>query len=499
MSNCILEMKGICKSFPGVKAVDNVDLCLDRGEVLALVGENGAGKSTLMKILSGAYKQDGGTITIDNQLMDLAHYNPIKSIQAGVSVIYQELNYLGTVSVAENIFLGRLPYKRRGFVDYKKLYEDSMRIQMQLGLGDIDPFEEVGGLLTAQKQLIEVARAYARDAKIIVMDEPTASLSDKEIEHLYKIIRIFKARGGSVIFISHKLDEIFAVCDSVLVMRDGRSVLRKPIDQLDKHSIISAMVGRELENMYPVSDRSFGKEVLRVEGLSTDYLKDISLSVRAGEIVGLYGLMGAGCENITGCIYGIEHKKSGSIQVCGKPMDSEKPSSSIAAGIAYVPGERKTGGLMLNMNVKSNVTIASLRDIARRGMLNLRREEELSERWVNKLGVKTPDVATEVDSLSGGNQQKVVFAKCLNVNPHVLLLNEPTRGVDVGAKAEIYKLMEEFCENGLGILMASSEMPETMAICDRIIVVHHGRITAEFNKHEAPYDQLQIMKAVLGE
>jgi ABC-type sugar transport system ATPase subunit len=497
MNKHLLEMKNICKSFPGVKAVDMVDLYLHKGEVLALVGENGAGKSTLMKILSGAYKQDSGDIIIDETAVDTDKYTPLKSIELGVSVIYQELNYLSTVSIAENIFIGRLPKKRSGIIDYKKLASESIIIQKELGLELLDPFQEVSGLLVAQKQLLEVARAFVRNSKIIVMDEPTASLTDKEIEQLYTIIRKYKNQGGAVIFISHKLDEIFNICDSIMVMRDGKKVMQSPIQNETKNSIIAAMVGRELKNMYPIEIRDIKEPILEINNLSTDFLKNISFHVSAGEIVGLYGLLGAGCENITQCIYGIEKYKTGTFRVNGKLLDFSSPSRCLKAGIAYVPSERKSGGMLLNMPVRANITLSTLRNISKRGMLHLREEIKVSKEWIKTLGIKTPNVDTDAELLSGGNQQKVVFAKCLNVHPNVILMNEPTRGVDVGAKAEIYKLMEVFCNEGLGILMVSSEMPETLAICDRILVIHNGTISMEFQRGE--YDQMSIMKAMLGE
>jgi ABC-type sugar transport system ATPase subunit len=492
-------MNGISKSFPGVKAVDNVDLYLEKGEIMALVGENGAGKSTLMKILAGAYKHDEGSIVIDGTNIESGKYGPRDAIGIGVSVIYQELNYLKTVSVAENIFIGRLPKSKNGMIDYKKLYKDSIEIQKQLGLENIDPSEEVEGLLTAQKQLLEIARAFARNAKIIVMDEPTASLTDKEIEHLYSIMRKFTQGGGSIIFVSHKLDEVFTISDSVMVMRDGKNVMRKPIAELTKNDVITAMVGRELKDMYPVGAHEIKEPVFEIRNLSTDFLKDINLTVRAGEIVGLYGLMGAGCENVTSCIYGIERFKSGEFIVDGKKTDLSTPAKNIAAGIAFVPSERKSGGLLLNLPIKMNISIASLKKIKKHGMLDLKKEENLANEWSKRLHIKTPDVFVDAESLSGGNQQKVVFAKEMNLAPKLLILNEPTRGVDVGAKVEIYKLMEKFCQDGVGILMVSTEMPETMAIADKIIVLHNGKITAEFEKSQKEYDQFSLMKAVLGE
>lgn len=401
--------------------------------------------------------------------------------------------------MAENIFLGRIPKKKSGVIDYKKLYADSRSIQKELGLESLDPRQEVGGLLTAQKQLLEVARAFARNARIIVMDEPTASLTDKEIEHLYAIIRKFQKRGGSVIFISHKLDEIFKVCDSVMVMRDGKNVMRSGLKDETKDSIIAAMVGRELKNMYPVEEHEAGEILLEVKDLCTDFLKHISFTVRAGEIVGLYGLMGSGCEDVTRCLYGIEHFTDGECYIGGKKIEVTGPSRSIKNGIAYVPGERKIEGLLLNMSVKANVTLASLKKFAKRGFLNLKKEQENTQEWIKTLGIKTPGTDTEAENLSGGNQQKVVFSKCLNISPKVLLLNEPTRGVDVGAKAEIYKLMDKFCRDGMGILMVSSEMPETMAICDRIIIIHDGSIKGEMDRKQEAYDQFVIMRGVLGE
>jgi ABC-type sugar transport system ATPase subunit len=403
------------------------------------------------------------------------------------------------VSVAENIFIGRLPKSKNGMIDYRKLYKDSMDIQKQLGLENIDPSEEVERLLTAQKQLLEIARAFARNAKIIVMDEPTASLTDKEIEHLYSIMKKFTQGGGSIIFVSHKLDEVFTISNSVMVMRDGKGVMRKPIAELTKNDVITAMVGRELKDMYPVGAHEIKEPVFEIRNLSTDFLKDINLTVRAGEIVGLYGLMGAGCENITSCIYGIERFKSGEFIVDGKKTDLSTPAKNIAAGIAFVPSERKSGGLLLNLPIKMNISIASLKKIKKRGLLDLKKEEDLANEWSKALHIKTPDVFVDAESLSGGNQQKVVFAKEMNIAPKLLILNEPTRGVDVGAKVEIYKLMEKFCQDGVGILMVSTEMPETMAIADKIIVLNNGKITAEFEKSKQEYDQFSLMKAVLGE
>ena len=497
MAEHLLEMKGISKSFPGVKALDKVELVLDKGEVLGLVGENGAGKSTLMKILSGAYRQDEGEIIFEGRPVDLSHYSPVVSLDMGIALIYQELNYMSSVSIAENIFIGHLP-KKRGRIDYRKLYEDSLQIQKLLGMENLDPRMEVGSLLTAQKQLLEIARAYARNAKVIVMDEPTASLTDQEIDHLYKIIDLFKKDGGSVIFISHKLDEVFAVCDTVMVMRDGQNVMREKLSDLDKDRIVAAMVGRELKNMYPVGAHQTGETILEVKGLSTDFLKDISLHVQLGEIVGLYGLMGAGCEEITQCLYGLKSFKQGTVILGGREVSLQNPSDGIANGIAYVPSERKSEGLLLNLSVVHNTTLVGLKKFIHRGVIDLKGEEKNTWEWIDTLGIKTPDTQTEVDSLSGGNQQKVVFAKCLNVSPKLLLLNEPTRGVDVGAKAEIYKLMERFCSEGMGILMVSSELPETMAICDRVYILNEGRMTGHFEK-KAGYDQFEIMKAVFGE
>lgn len=498
MAEHLLEMRGITKEFPGVKALDQVELHIDKGEVLALVGENGAGKSTLMKILSGAYEQDSGTIWLDGEEIDKNSYSPLVSLEKGISVIYQELNYLSSISVAENIFLGRLP-KKNGLIDYQTLYKNSMEVQKELGLENLDPMQEVGELLTAQKQLLEVARAFARKAKIIVMDEPTASLTVSEIEHLYKIIEKFKNQGGAVIFISHKLEEVFRICDTVMVMRDGKKVKQSLLKDETKDTIVAAMVGREMSNMYPIESHEAQEVVLEVNNLSTDFLENISLKVKAGEIVGLYGLMGAGCEEVTRCIYGLQPYKSGSIHVNGKELKVREPSQCLKEGIAYVPSERKTEGLLLNLSVSANVTLSILKSFLRKGFLSLRQEEKNTLQWIKKLGIKTPDTYAEVENLSGGNQQKVVFAKCLNLAPKILLLNEPTRGVDVGAKAEIYKLMEQFCKQGMGILMVSSELPETMALSDRIVIIHDGKITGELDRSENGYDQFTIMKAVFGE
>ena len=494
MSEAILEMRGISKSFPGVKALSNVSLTLNRGEVLALIGENGAGKSTLMKILSGAYQADEGTIVLKGK--SYTHYRPDEAIDNGISVIYQELNDLRSLSVAENIFVGHLPHKKGGFVDYRLLREKSLEAQKAVGLGNLDPFTNAGKLSVAERQLIEVARSFMRGADIIVMDEPTAPLTDTEIEQLYTIIRKFTAEGGAVILITHKLNEVFEIADKVTVLRDGMNVMEKDIHDLTQPELIAAMVGREVKQVYEMSEREMSQTVLEVQNLSNDIAKNINFNIQRGEIFALYGLMGAGCEEITASIFGVRPCTYDSIKLCGKEIAPRCPSDSLAAGIAYIPSERKTEGLMLGMNVTKNITLSTLSQYCKNGLMQTKEETATAKDWIAKLRIKTPSSETITNTLSGGNQQKVVFAKAMNTAPKLLILNEPTRGVDVGARAEIYKLMEEFCQQGVAVLMVSSDMQETMSIADRIAAVHEGSISAVFSRGN--YTQTELAQAVIG-
>lgn len=495
MSETILEMKGISKAFPGVKALDNVNLKLEKGEVLALIGENGAGKSTLMKILAGAYQADEGTIVVDGK--EFKHYLPDEAISNGISVIYQELNDLHTLSIAENIFVGQLPTKNGRIVDRKKLKQQTIDALHEVGLGDLDPSALAGSLSVAQRQLIEVARAFMRNSKIIVMDEPTAPLTDAEIEQLYSIIRKFTSTGGSVILITHKLNEVFEIADRVSVLRDGTNVMEKMTSDLTSEELITAMVGREVKQVYDMAERDMSETVFELSNLSNNIAKNVSFSIHSGEIVALYGLMGAGCEDITASIYGVKPCTYDSMKLCGKEIKPSSPSQSIDEGIAYVSSERKTDGLLLGMNLTKNITLATLSKYCRNGIMQSKSEKSAAEDWIKKLRIKTPDSDTIVGTLSGGNQQKVVFAKAMNSVPKLLILNEPTRGVDVGARAEIYKLIEEFCLQNVAVLMVSSDMTETMSIADRVLSVHDGKITGEFVKNN--YTQAELAQAVIGD
>lgn len=495
MSETILEMKGISKAFPGVKALDNVNLKLEKGEVLALIGENGAGKSTLMKILAGAYQADEGTIVVDGK--EFKHYLPDEAIRNGISVIYQELNDLHTLSIAENIFVGQLPTKNGRIVDRKKLKQQTIDALYEVGLGDLDPSALAGSLSVAQRQLIEVARAFMRNSKIIVMDEPTAPLTDAEIEQLYSIIRKFTSTGGSVILITHKLNEVFEIADRVSVLRDGTNVMEKMTSDLTSEELITAMVGREVKQVYDMAERDMSETVFELSNLSNNIAKNVSFSIHSGEIVALYGLMGAGCEDITASIYGVKPCTYDSMKLCGKEIKPSSPSQSIDEGIAYVSSERKTDGLLLGMNLTKNITLATLSKYCRNGIMQSKSEKSAAEDWIKKLRIKTPDSDTIVGTLSGGNQQKVVFAKAMNSVPKLLILNEPTRGVDVGARAEIYKLIEEFCLQNVAVLMVSSDMTETMSIADRVLSVHDGKITGEFVKNN--YTQAELAQAVIGD
>lgn len=492
----ILEMKDIYKAFPGIVANDHVNLTLEKGEVLALIGENGAGKSTLMKILSGAQRPDSGTIIVDGK--SLSGYNTKEAIALGIGIVYQELNYLGALSIAENLYIGRVPTKGRAKkIDYARMAEDAKAIMKEVGLEHLDPMTPVEQLSVAQKQLVEIARAFTRDLKILVLDEPTSALSDTETEDLFRLIRRFKANGVSIIYISHRLNEIFEVADSVMIMRDGRNVARRKISETCTEELVRDMVGREIKDMYPKRGNiSIGKEIFRVENLRTDFLKDVAFDVREGEVVGLFGLMGAGRTEICDCIMAMKKYERADMVIDGKKYAPRKPSEALASGVAYVPAERKSDGICAVSSVKDNITIANLRKFAPKGIMNLKQEMEIAKGWVGKLNIKVPQILAPVDTLSGGNQQKVVVAKGLNTEPKLMILNEPTRGVDVGAKVEIYNLINDLCESRKAVLMISSELPEIMSMADRIFVIHEGKITAEIQKKD--FSQETLLKYAIG-
>ena len=491
----LLEMKQITKRFPGVLANDNVDLTLNEGQVLALVGENGAGKSTLIKMLSGSYTPDGGEIFVEGKQMTT--FTPANSESMGVAVIHQELNSILQLSIAENIFVGNLP-RKHGFIDYKTLYAESLRIQRIVGLGHLHPSLKALNMTVAERQLLELAKVVSKNAKIIVMDEPTATLNTAETEALFKIIKNLQAEGKGIIYISHKLDEIFAVCDTVMIMRDGKKVQETKVADITRDEIVTGMVGRHIEDMYPVHERPIGDVKLEVKGLRTKLLKDVSFSVRSGEILGLYGLIGSGSDEALRALFGADPYEAGEFFVDGEPVKITKPYEAMAAGLAYIPSERKSEGLFLQMDIAYNTSIVSLEKMSKKGVLNLKKEAEITTEWVKTLRTATPSIETKADSLSGGNQQKVVLAKWLNTDAKVILLHEPTRGIDVGAKVEIYNLMEKFCEDGYAVIMVSSDMPEVLSISDRVVTFYEGRITGEFTGSEINMDNL-LRYAIGGE
>lgn len=495
MKNPILSMEGIYKEFPGVVAVNNVDLVLYGGEVLALIGENGAGKSSLMKILGGSYICNAGRITVEGKEVDIAA--PSISLELGISVIYQELNYCDKMSVAENIMLGQTPVtgplKR---VDYKALREHSLEIQKMIGLEEVDPFAPLSTLSIGQKQLVEIGKAYARKTKILIMDEPTSALNDREVELLFRLVKKLKEEGLGIIYISHKLDEVMYLCDRVQIMRDGVSTGTYDIKDITKEQMVAKMVGRKLSDMYPIKPRTFGGELLRVEHLYTNYLKDVSFSVRRGEILGLYGLMGAGCEDVLQCLFGAQKRAYGDFYLDNKKIEIENCKDGVKNKIAYVPGERKTEGLILEYSISDNMSVASL-DLLKKPF-GIDRKKEIREvsKWAKQLNIKTVDLDVPAGKLSGGNQQKVIIGKWLMTNPTVFLLNDPTKGVDVGAKVEIYKLMENFCEQGMCVIFFSSEMAEIINTVDRLLVMHEGEVSAVYQKDE--FTQENIMRSAIG-
>ena len=489
----VLELKGISKSFPGVKALTDVEFNVRKGEILALVGENGAGKSTLMKILSGSYKKDTGTVIFDGREVNVS--SPKEAERLGLSIIHQELNILDGITVAENIFLGRQP-KKHGVVDWKQMNRQAKELFETLDI-HIDVTRKVRGLSVAQKQMIEIAKAVSYDTKLVIMDEPTSSLTDQETRILFRIIRDLKRKNVAVIFISHRMDEIFEICDRATVLRDGQCIGTRDLKDTTREDLIVMMIGRELTKQYPERNVSIGDQLLRVEDLSDGKkVKHISFSVRAGEVLGFAGLVGSGRTETMRLVFGADRRASGDIYLEGARLNIRTPGDSVASHIAFVTEDRKAEGLLMRQPVKNNIVMVSLDKIKKRRVLNMKMERETARKYVNDLKIVTPTIYQKAMFLSGGNQQKVVVAKWLFSDAKVIILDEPTRGIDVGAKREIYEIINQLAGEGKAIIVVSSEMEEIMGISDRILVMHEGKIAGELQKEE--FSQRTISGYAIG-
>jgi len=482
-------MENICKSFPGVRALDNVSFEVLPAEVHALMGENGAGKSTLMKVLAGAYHADSGSIYLDGKLITID--SPQRAMELGINIIYQEFNLVPHLSVAENIYLGREPQAAvPGFVNSKKMREDAQEVMDNLG-AQIDVRTLVHRLSVAQHQMVEIAKATSRRSKVIAMDEPSATLTEHELENLWRLIRQLRTEGVSIIYISHRMEEVFNIADRVTVLRDGHTVGTAPVNAVTKEDLIQMMVGRKLEENFPKAGVPVGAPMLEVRGLTRKgVLEDINLTVHAGEIVALAGLVGSGRTEIARCIFGADPFDAGTMTLNGKPLTVRSPRDAIKSGIGLVTEDRKQQGLVLGMTVRENTTLAALRSLTTAGFISSSRERAVAEEYVKSLGVRTPSVEQMIRNLSGGNQQKVVLAKWLFTHSKLLIMDEPTRGIDVGAKVEIYQLMNELVKQGVGILMISSELPEVLGMADRIVVVRGGRIVGEMDRADATQEKI---------
>lgn len=493
MSTKILEMKGISKSFPGVKALDNVNLNIYQGKVMAVLGENGAGKSTLMKILSGVYQRSSGEILFGGKPVEFQ--NTRDSQDCGIAIIHQELNLIPELSIGENIFLGREPLTKFNLIDWKKLYKDTEELLKLLSVEE-DPRVTVAGLSIGKKQMIEIAKALSINAEIIIMDEPTDALTDKETESLFKIVNLLRQQGKSVVYISHRLKEIFEICDHVTVLRDGRFVDEKLVSEINEDLLIEMMVGRKLTEQYPKQTIDLGDTVLEVKNLTNRFVKDISFDLKKGEVLGIAGLMGAGRTELVKTIYGAIKLDSGEIYIDGKLIVNKSEGDAVSHKITYVSEDRKKDGLVLGMSVKENISLSALVNFAKNGIINKAKEEEEAKNYIKKMSIKTPSMNQLVRNLSGGNQQKVSIAKSLMNDPKVLILDEPTRGVDVGAKKEIYELINTFKSQGMSMIVVSSEILEILGICDRILVMHEGRVSGILDVKEAT--QENIMRLAVG-
>ncbi|MDI9510314.1 MAG: ATP-binding cassette domain-containing protein [Bacillota bacterium] len=487
----ILEMRHISKSFPGVKALDDVTIKVRPGTVHSLMGENGAGKSTLMKCLFGINSIDEGEIILDGKKVNFE--NPAQALTNHVSMVHQELNQVLDRSVMENVWLGRFPMKGC-FVDSKKMYADTKKILDGLGI-DVDPSVKAGSLSVPQRQMIEIAKAVSYDSKVIVMDEPTSSLTEKEVTHLFKIIDKLKENNTSIIYISHKMEEILKISEDVTVLRDGKWIDTKPASELTTDMIIKMMVGRELKERYPEKTTKPGEVLLKVENLAsmTPDFKGVSFDLHKGEILGISGLVGSKRTEVLETIFGLRQKGEGKFILNGKEIDNDSPTKALKNGFALVTEERRKDGIFADLSVSFNTKISNLDRYIKKGFLSDALIKDTVRDMIKKINVKTPSARAKIGNLSGGNQQKVIFGRWLLTNPDILLLDEPTRGIDVGAKYEIYQLMNKLASQGKGIIVISSEMPELLGICDRILVMSNGHQAGIFDAKNV--SQVQLMEA----
>ena len=490
-----LEMKHMTKHFGGVKALTDVSFRVKPGEVHALVGENGAGKSTLMKILSGAYIKDDGEILLDGEPVRIT--KPKDSIDQGIAVIYQEFMLAPDLTVAENIMIDKLS-AGGGIINWRKLRESAKEQLVKLGFDEIDPGEKVANLSVAYQQVVEICKCLTRNAKILVLDEPTAVLTFSEIEKLFEVIKKLRGEGVSIIYISHRLEEIFELSDQITVLKDGLNVGTVPTNQTDKHQLVTMMVGRELSQLFPKREVTIGEEILRVENLNRGRLvKDVSFSLKAGEVLGFSGLVGAGRTETMRVLFGADPKESGKVIYFGEEVNFTEPRQAIAKGLGLLTEDRKKQGLMLQQSIRMNATLTAMKKVASQvGVVKHKKEKDYVKELLDSIATKYNNTEDNANSLSGGNQQKVALAKWIAADCKCIIFDEPTRGVDVGAKTEIYRIINELAEAGVGVIVISSEMPEIIGMCDRVIVMRQGYISAELEKQEMSEDNL--IKAAMG-
>ena len=493
MDKIKMRLSKIEKSFPGVKALDGIEFSVREGTVHALCGENGAGKSTLMKIIMGLYKADKGSIFLDEKEVEIK--SPIQARDLGISMIAQELSYVPELSVEENLFLGRLPVKGFGMIDWKKIRQESKFLEEE-NL-PYKPWQKLKTLTVSDIQILEIIKAVTNNAKIIIMDEPTSSITQSEVENLFKKIEELKQKGVSIIYISHKMDEVFRIADDISILRDGKVVASKKASEFDLESVISLMVGRKIENAYPKEEVELGEKVLEIDKLSKDKLfEDVDFYVKKGEIVGFAGLVGAGRTEVMRAVYGLDHKDSGTVKIKSKEVNIKNPADSIKEGLILLSESRKDDGIVPVRSVMENASLASLQKFIYSGFAHRKKERNAVYESFMKMNVKTPTLGTPISSLSGGNQQKVLLSRWMLSEPDILILDEPTRGIDIGAKFEIYKLMTDMVKEGKAIIMVSSELPELIGMCDRIYVMNKGHISGMLNRDE--FSQEDIMRYATG-